>query len=386
MYSGSAIHRFDDVCRMLGMAQHAPNGWKKLHVKPHVICVACFSSWAVQCAIGAVLFAAGVPWLSPVVHPCYMVATTCNSTCLVWIWRGGPQAAKLPAFRIVFAGYVAASVGMLVAPFVKPEYTPFSHPYMAILGAGMFVWSGALAAGFGGNAADHPQQPHNSLWAPISATAFSTMRIVDIITDIGFVRILMTQVSPPLTLAVVCNFRALHKQWPQSEQLLYIISIHGVLHNAMQQDSLFSPSHSIEFAVPRLTSPWSRQQQQAGIAKAIVCQPPVTSPMATGNRTIKHERGGSLVLPVQVPPCTWYGEPVPCLHFTRLGALAALVAAVNIVLTFAVTLLGGQTALTGGGGKQCDSTRHAPILTRTTKSTHPAHARNPCGHLYGSMS
>jgi len=70
VYSGSAIHRFDDVCRMLGMAQHAPNGWKKLHVKPHVICVACFSSWAVQCAIGAVLFAAGVPWLSPVVHPC----------------------------------------------------------------------------------------------------------------------------------------------------------------------------------------------------------------------------------------------------------------------------------------------------------------------------
>lgn len=207
----SALRSFEDVCRMLGMSQQAPNGWRQLCVKPHLLCIACFSSWASNFAAGSVLFGAGLPWLTPVVHPCFILATILSAACMIWIWRAGPQAARLPAFRLLTLAYLSAGLAMLVTPFVMRDCIPFSRPSVAVLGASFYIWSSTMIAAFGANAADHPHQPHKSLWPPLVASAFATMRVADIVTDVGVVRILMTQVSPPLAGAVVCPAQAAAK-------------------------------------------------------------------------------------------------------------------------------------------------------------------------------
>lgn len=191
---GSVNKRFTG-CHPLAMSQSAACGWQMIHVKPHAVFMGyCFSVTGMLVSQG-VLYGIGLPWFMLMVHFAYMVATVAIVICAALMWRSGPKAACGTVYKMVLALYSAASLLLLGASFAGPlRYTPFSDLVVTTIGSAVYLVFASCSSLFGGSAADHPREPHQTLWPPLTSAAFITMRFMDVLTDMGFVRILVTQV------------------------------------------------------------------------------------------------------------------------------------------------------------------------------------------------
>lgn len=76
---------------------------------------------------------------------------------------------------------------------------------------------------------------------------------------------------------------------------------------------------------------------------------------------------------MQGPECTWFEVAVPCSHYTRLAIAAGCIAAVNVALSVAVAMLGGQQMLFSSAGNRCARSQrcNAAILSGTGESVRP---------------
>ena len=196
----AAVHphqRFAEVCWKLGMKHEAPFGWASLHVKPHIVCVAYIFSIAGVLTANSVLYGIGLPWLNYTMHFPYMIAMVSLFCCTTLVWRFGPLIVKSTAYKSALGLFSATSAFLQVASFIGPDScTPFSNRVVTIFGTSLAMFPGFCFTVFGGGEAEHPPEPYSSLWHPLMNAAFSTMRFMDAMTDVGFVRILLTQVRP----------------------------------------------------------------------------------------------------------------------------------------------------------------------------------------------
>lgn len=73
---------------------------------------------------------------------------------------------------------------------------------------------------------------------------------------------------------------------------------------------------------------------------------------------------------VQGPDCVWYGEAVPCMHFTRLAVIAGIISASNLLLITALLHMAGQVALfESAGTRYCPTPSVCAHLSLTPRLT-----------------
>eukprot|EP00892_Ulva_mutabilis_P011461 jgi/Ulvmu1/8688/UM047_0028.1 len=185
---------FPEVCWLLGMKQQAAYGWAQLHIKPHIMCTAYISSIAGILTASAVLYGGGLSWPNLVIHSPYAIATCSLVLCAALVWRFGPRIVSTPVYKIALAVYSTASGFLHVASIAGPgTCVPFSSRLLAIVGAASVMLPGFCSTVLGGGEAEHPPEPHNTVRPLLVNAAFSTMRFIDVMSDMGFVRILLDQ-------------------------------------------------------------------------------------------------------------------------------------------------------------------------------------------------
>ena len=268
------------------------SGWEQLHEDPHTIFSACFAACALALSGPLLLYGIAVPWLTPVIHIPLLIFEVLGVLLGAWLWRTGPAAAKDPVFFAALVTRIACSATMITASFIGPEeYTPLRSRLLNILGTAVYMLADLSWSALGGSASDHPVQPYVSIWTPLMNASFGTTRFMDVLTDVGFCRILLTQVC-----------------------------------------------------LTNLTEPWASGESSCRSLKML----PRTCALAE-ILLFLFQPG----VPLQGPLCVWYGEEVPCAFYTRLAVISGLMAFLSMILITAVMLLGGQTMLTSSAGKWC---------------------------------
>ena len=193
------------------MSSEAPLGWAKLHVKPHLMCLAFFATIVSCCVSAAMLYGVGLSWPTAVIHVPYLTSTSAMISLAALVWRGGPVAAEASVGRSLGRIWAISSFFAVTASFVGPgNLVPFNNQMANLLGCACFIFSGFANGAFGGNPADRPQQPYTSFVPPVVNAAFSTLLFIDTLSDLGFVRILLQQVRlapQPLPLFRLCHHR-----------------------------------------------------------------------------------------------------------------------------------------------------------------------------------
>lgn len=188
--------RFVRTCKMLGMSKDAPYGWAQIHVKPHVALLVCICSDCVAMVILAILNVGGVPWGVTLMNVLGIASTASHCCGISWLWRMGPMGAKAPFYAVLSVISTISLVMMVVAALAGPiRFTPFQDRLLFVVADAVSVFAKMWSGLNGSFAADHPPEPYTSIWPSMTNAAFTSSRLVDSLTDIGFVRILLTQVS-----------------------------------------------------------------------------------------------------------------------------------------------------------------------------------------------
>lgn len=190
--------RFARVCEHLCMSPAAPDGWALMHQKPHRICIAYFTSAAGTIASVSILYGGGFPMVTPKVHiPCIGYALS-YALLVAWIWRGGPLGGAAKNYKSVVPIMIGFLGYLTVSSFLGPiHYIPFENRLVNLFGTAAYGYFMTCSGCLGGNMRDIPAVPYRSLLVPVVNAAFTTMRFLDVLTDLGFARILLDQVSIP---------------------------------------------------------------------------------------------------------------------------------------------------------------------------------------------
>lgn len=192
--TSNAHSKFMKACAAIGMSEE---GWAKLHVQPRKICMAYNAAVSADCILVSVMYGVGCSWPTAFMQIPALVVLVTALYLAALIWRGGPLSASQPWYKSMAVIHSVASGFVLVASFVGPDdLVPFDSRIGNVIGSSCLLFSGLSSAMLGGNDADHPPQPYTSLVQPLKNAAFSTLRFIDNMTDYGFVRLLLYQVSP----------------------------------------------------------------------------------------------------------------------------------------------------------------------------------------------
>lgn len=164
-------------------------------VRPEVICVLYFFATVASMVIFAALFIPGFHWFAPRAHIPIVMLIVAQTLRQSLFWRYGPKAAKLKPCKALVIFVATTVLFMSVTSFAGPiSYVPYRSRILTLIGISAAAFFFSCAAACGGIAADHPPQPHKSLMTPLLNACFSTLRLMDALTDMGLVRILATQV------------------------------------------------------------------------------------------------------------------------------------------------------------------------------------------------
>ena len=189
--------RFFRVCARLGMSGQAPKRWATVHTRPHVICTAYFFAVSLSIIAASIIYGGGFSWFSPKIHIPFLVFVLTTTFLAAWIWREGPLVNSSAAYKVMLNTSVASIAYLVGAAFIGPiTFTPFASRLGNIFGAASQLLLTFCTASLGGSSAEMPQTPHQSLWTPLTFAGFTSLRFLDVLTDMGFARILLEQVSP----------------------------------------------------------------------------------------------------------------------------------------------------------------------------------------------
>lgn len=186
---------FFRVCIHFGMSSEAPSAWAMMYVRPEIICVLYFTSSVGGIVIFAVLYISGFPWFTRQAHIPVLIFISSQMIRQCGFWRHGPQFATMHSNKVLLPFTVGSLLFMIILAFAGPiSYVPYRSRITTLITMSAAAFLISVSAVCGSIAADHPPQPHKSLLAPITNACFSALRIMDALTDWGFVRILATQV------------------------------------------------------------------------------------------------------------------------------------------------------------------------------------------------
>lgn len=189
---------FFTVCVKLGMKKCAPRAWAQMYVRPEVICLLYFSATLSGMAIFGVLFISGFKWFTPHSHIPVMIFLVAQSVRQSGFWMYGPPFASARQGRSLVVFVALSVLYMSVVSIAGPKsYVPYGSRIVAVIAVSVAAVTFTCAAAFGGIPADHPSEPHKTILTPLSNAFFSTLRLMDALTDLGFVRILAAQVWMP---------------------------------------------------------------------------------------------------------------------------------------------------------------------------------------------
>lgn len=178
------------------MFSQAPSGWAKIHVKPHVGRFTYTFSVSVGITTMAVVYVGAVPWGIPIMNIPALISVVSYVFLAGWIWRFGPAAAAAPTYLAASSVLTLASSFFVTVVFIGPtSYSPFGDRLSFLIGASLCIFATLLSGLFGGIAADQPPQPYTTIWPAAMKAAFTSMRLVEGLTNIGVVRLLLDQVS-----------------------------------------------------------------------------------------------------------------------------------------------------------------------------------------------
>eukprot|EP00892_Ulva_mutabilis_P012499 jgi/Ulvmu1/9621/UM054_0051.1 len=178
----------------LGMSQEAPDSWANIYVRPDIVRQLYFSASIGCMAVFAALFIPGFQWFAPMARVPIIIFLVVQTARQGWFRQHGPAFAGTKPARIGVSIVAASLLTMSALAFAGPDqYVPYGNRVITLIGVSLAAFFVSCAAGCGGVAADHPYQPHKSLLGPLINATFSTLRLMDALTDMTFVRILATQ-------------------------------------------------------------------------------------------------------------------------------------------------------------------------------------------------
>jgi hypothetical protein len=180
---------------MLGMTPEAAHGWARLHVKPYFICTGYHTGVIATLGTFAGVFFMGFPWFTWHAHSAMMLFLPGLFGCQCMIWRWGPMASAKPLYNLCILVMTIGGAGATVPAFVGPlRFTPFRNRPLStgLIAVAAFFLN--LSGSLGGVPANHPHQPHTSMWVPVFDAFSKTRSTMDALTDLGMTPVFLEAV------------------------------------------------------------------------------------------------------------------------------------------------------------------------------------------------
>eukprot|EP00892_Ulva_mutabilis_P012454 jgi/Ulvmu1/9581/UM054_0011.1 len=179
------------ACLRLGMRESTVDAWSRIHVQPHVIWAWNMGSGLATAVWFPAVALAGFPWFMARAHIPALVWAFTTSLHVIGMGYIGPGFALTKSAKACNAFGVLSMVYLLTASFVGPiSFTPFQNRLVNTICTGMGLLLVYIYTSTGGTAAEHPADPYPTILAPLTNSAFSTLRSLDAYTDLGLVRLL----------------------------------------------------------------------------------------------------------------------------------------------------------------------------------------------------
>lgn len=143
------------------MAQTAPSAWLKIHVQPHVACMACLlANFTTPTLNSALLFFGSGPlrWTH---HPFAAVYAINHYMLFGLTWRKGPDAAVNVLAKVNMMLAISTEIPLVLFLLLGPvQHCPFTNRLAFTLVNSFAMWTWTFAALCGNWSLDHPPQPH----------------------------------------------------------------------------------------------------------------------------------------------------------------------------------------------------------------------------------
>lgn len=180
----------------MGMSPEAAHSWLQICKQPKSCAYACIASTIMYTAICGVLYVGGMPWPFWQTLVPQTSLSVSNAVYVYGLHRQGPAFVKCMLGKVLVAMDVVALLCLLIVQVMLPEEdAPFGSPLKTLPGqiaATFFIFVAALT---GGVAEAHPAEPYLDLRTPLIDAGIATIRCANTTTDMGFIQVLLGQVS-----------------------------------------------------------------------------------------------------------------------------------------------------------------------------------------------
>eukprot|EP00892_Ulva_mutabilis_P000460 jgi/Ulvmu1/10414/UM062_0010.1 len=197
---GSSPHSSDfrQWCRRLGMVDEAATEWEKWHVKPLRTLVVCMGSAVGFCLVIAVTFTLGFPldgWYPHVFVVSYVTVQTIH---FGFFWRRGPLYSQSRVYSVCLPLILLSTFAVMIPAIAGPlTLVPFKNRLVATAAASAAVWLISLSGYTGASLGDQPETPHSSFSTALLAATWTTVRVMDPLTDMVLIRLMLELAEPP---------------------------------------------------------------------------------------------------------------------------------------------------------------------------------------------
>lgn len=185
--------------------------WAQVHVKPHLAHLAFCAAITAFCLSTLVVYGVGISWPTPILQIPAVVSVMCMLCLAAMLVRSGPVHASQSVRRALWGIFAPCVAMYTIASFVGPRrLVPFDSQVVNVCCTALVTFSASSCGVLGGNSADLPQQPYSSLLPPLCNAASTALCFTDTLTDFGFVRLLLQQVSHTVVAALQLHRPAQH--------------------------------------------------------------------------------------------------------------------------------------------------------------------------------
>lgn len=213
---------FRATCERLGMATYAAAAWEEWHIKPTRIFAVCMGS--VVCCYSTIMgtFLPGCQVDSWYPLPFLLGYGIAQMVQFGFYWRRGPRHAGTPAHYTGVASMMLCIFALIIPAIAGPvRLVPFQNRLLTTVLLSIAVWLFVLGGYTGASAPDKPPTPYKTMAVPLLKATWTTVRVMDPITDMVLVRMLLELVR----WTALVNFSQQHVQ--QHDRLNHCAQIYA---------------------------------------------------------------------------------------------------------------------------------------------------------------
>lgn len=189
------LDQWAQFCHRMRMHPAAADRWSSICVNPaHAMAVYTGSTLAAQCTF-CVLFVGGFPWPTWRVLVPHMIMLLSTAAEVCGMYRFGPAYAASHVGRVIVLVLALTIAGLSVLCFFgPPTFVPFNNMIITtpLLFVAFFLTN--LAARCGSMAANHPGEPHATLWKPLISAAALAIRGMNTLSDFAIAQSMVRKV------------------------------------------------------------------------------------------------------------------------------------------------------------------------------------------------